>query len=102
MFKAKLKLQSGNLKIQYDCQAAILKVSLLKINRFLSIYASNLLLKFGPDIQSQIQVDSPETEESNFIIKIDTERKYLSLVFIWYQNYVAGVVICVNILPRNL
>ena len=57
MFKAKLKLESGNWKIQYGRQAAIVKVTLLKINSLLSIHTGNLLLKFGLDI--------PETEKSN-------------------------------------
>ena len=38
----------------------------------------------------------------NFIIKIGTDRKYSSWAFIWYQNCVAGVVICVKILSGNL
>ena len=54
MLKAELK--SGNWKIQYGFQAAILKVTLLKINRLLSIYTSNLQLKFGLDIQSQPEI----------------------------------------------
>ena len=63
-FNAKLKLESGNQKIQYGHQAAILKVKYLKINRLLSIHTSNVLLKFGLDIQSQTEVKSPETEKS--------------------------------------
>ena len=54
-FKAKLKLESGNQKIQYGHQAAILKVTYLKINRLLSIHTSNVLLKFERDIQSQTE-----------------------------------------------
>ena len=54
--KAKLKLESGNQKIQYGHQAAILKVTYLKINRLFSIHTSNVLLKFGLDIQSQTEV----------------------------------------------
>ena len=65
IFKAKLKLESGHWKIQYGHQAAILKVALLKNNRLLSIYTSNLLLKFGLDIQGRIKVKSLETEKSN-------------------------------------
>ena len=58
-FKAKLKLESGNRKIQYRRQAAILKVTLLKINRLLSIYTSDVALKFGLDIQSpKLKLDS--------------------------------------------
>ena len=56
MFKDKLKLESGNWKIQYGRQSAIVKVTLLKINRLLSIHTSNLLLKFGLHIQSQTKV----------------------------------------------
>ena len=43
-------------KIQYACQAAILKVTLLKINRLLHIYGSDTPVKFWPDIQSQTKV----------------------------------------------
>ena len=43
IFKAKLKLESGNQKIQYGCLAAILKLTLLKINRLLHIYISTVL-----------------------------------------------------------
>ena len=56
IFKAKLKLESGNQKIQYGCLAAILKLKFLKINRLLHIYISIVLLKFGVDIQSQTKV----------------------------------------------
>ena len=55
-FKAKLKLESGNQKIQYGHQAAILKVTYLKISRLLSIHTSNVLLEFGLDMQSQREV----------------------------------------------
>ena len=54
IFKAKLK--SGNQQIQYGCLAAILKLTLLKIDRLLHIYISIVLLKFGVDIQSQTKV----------------------------------------------
>ena len=64
IFKAKLKLESGNQKIQYGCLAAILKLTLLKINRLLHIYISIVLLKFRVDIQSQTKV-SLETKKSN-------------------------------------
>ena len=56
IFKAKLKLESGNQIIQYGCLVAILKLTLLKINRLLHIYMSIVLLKFGVDIQSQTKV----------------------------------------------
>ena len=56
IFKAKLKLESGNQKFQYGCLAAILKLTLLKINRLLHIYKSIVPLKFGVDIQSQTKV----------------------------------------------
>ena len=56
IFKAKLKLESGNQKFQYGCLAAILKLTLLKINRLLHIYISIVPLKFLVDIQSKIKV----------------------------------------------
>ena len=67
--KAKLKLQSGNQKIQHGHQAAILKVTYLEINRILSIHTSNVLLKFGLDIQKQTEVKRPETEKSNMVAR---------------------------------
>ena len=45
-----------NQKIQYGHQAAILKMTLLKINRILPIYISIVPLKFEVDIQSQNKV----------------------------------------------
>ena len=45
-----------NQKIQYGRQAAILKVTSLKINRLLPIYLSIVPLKFAVDIQSQTKV----------------------------------------------
>ena len=56
IFEAKLKLKSGNQKIQYGCLVAILKLTLLKINRLLHIYISIVLLMFGVDIQGQTKV----------------------------------------------
>ena len=56
MFKAKLKLEYENWKIQYGHPVAISKVTSLKTNRLLSIYTSNVLLKLGLDIQSQTKV----------------------------------------------
>ena len=65
IFKAKLKLESGNQKIQYGCLAAILKLTLLKINRLLHIYISIVLLKFGVDNQSQTKVRVWKPKKSN-------------------------------------
>ena len=56
IFKAKLKFESGNPKFQYGCLVAILKLTLLKIDRLLHIYISIVPLKFGVDIQSQTKV----------------------------------------------
>ena len=42
IFKAKLKLESGNLRIQDGRQAAILRVTSLKINRLLPIATNNM------------------------------------------------------------
>ena len=65
IFKAKLKLESGKQKIQYGCLVAILKLTLLKINRILHIYISIVLLKFGVDIQSQTKVRVWKPKKSN-------------------------------------
>ena len=46
----KLKLESGNQRIQYGHQTAILKAMSLKINRPLLIYISIVPVKFGVNI----------------------------------------------------
>ena len=56
IFKAKLKLESGNQKIQYGCQAAILKLTWMKIIRLLPKHISIVPLKFGVDIHSQTNI----------------------------------------------
>ena len=53
IFKAKVKLESGNQKIQYGCQAAILKVTSLKINRLLSMATIYMHIKFEIEIPKQ-------------------------------------------------
>ena len=56
IFKAKLKLESRNQKIQYGHQVAILKMMSLNINRLLPIYRSIGPLKFRVHIQIQTKV----------------------------------------------
>ena len=53
IFKAKLKLESGNQKIHYGCQAAILKLMLHKINRLLPMATINMHMKFEIEIPKQ-------------------------------------------------
>ena len=53
IFKAKLKLKCGNQKIQHGCQAAILKVTSLKINRLLPMTTINMHMKFEIEIPKQ-------------------------------------------------
>ena len=53
IFKAKVKLESGNQKIQYGRQAAILKVTLLKINRLLPMATINMHMKFEIEIPKE-------------------------------------------------
>ena len=53
ILKAKLKLESGNQKIQYGRQAAILKVTSLKINRPLPMTTINMHMKFEIEIPKQ-------------------------------------------------
>ena len=78
IFKANLKLESGNRQIQYGHQAAILKVTLLKINRLLPIYTSIVPQKFGVDIQSQtnVRVWKPKIQDGcQAVILIATSLK---------------------------
>ena len=56
LWKTMPPTESRNRKIQYGHQAAILKMTLLKINRLLPIYVSTVPLKFEVDIQSQSEV----------------------------------------------
>ena len=53
IFKAKVKLESGNQKIQYGRQWAILKVTSLKINRLLPMATINMHMKFEIEIPKQ-------------------------------------------------
>ena len=53
IFKAKVKLKSGNQKIQYGRQAAILKVTSLKINRLLPMATINMHMKFEIEIPQE-------------------------------------------------
>ena len=64
MFKSKLKLETGNWKIPYGWQAAILKVTWLKIKRLSPIHTSDVQVRFGLDIQSQtkIKVRKPKNQ----------------------------------------
>ena len=73
IFEAKLKLESGNQNIQYGHQAAILKVTSLKINRLLSMTTINMHMKFEIEIPKQTwltlwkpcHLQSPETKKYN-------------------------------------
>ena len=56
ILKAKLKLESGNWKIQYGRQAAILNVTSHKINRLLPIATHNMHMKFESEIPKQTWV----------------------------------------------
>ena len=53
IFKAKVKLESRNQKIQYGRQAAILKLTSLKINRLLPMTTINMHMKFEIEITKQ-------------------------------------------------
>ena len=56
IFKAKQKLESGSRKIQDGHQAAILKVTSLKINRLLPMATKNMHMKFQIEILKQTWV----------------------------------------------
>ena len=53
ILKAKLKLESGNQTIRYGRQAAILKVTSLKINRLLPMAIINMHMGFESEIPKQ-------------------------------------------------
>ena len=53
VFDAKLNLESGNQKVKYSRPAAILKLSLLQINRLLSTATNNIYKKFEVEIPKQ-------------------------------------------------
>ena len=53
IFEVKLKLESGNQKIQYGHQAAILKVTSLKIDMLLPMATLNIHMKFEIEIPKQ-------------------------------------------------
>ena len=53
IFKAKVKSQSGNRNIQNGQQAAILKVTSLKIHRVLPISTNNMHMRFENEILKQ-------------------------------------------------
>ena len=72
-FKANLKLESGNQKMQYGHQAAILKVTSLKIKGLLPMTTISMHMKFEIEIPKQTwltlrkpcHLQRPETEKSN-------------------------------------
>ena len=53
IFKVKVKLKSGNQKTQYGRQAAILKVTLMKINGLLPMATINMHMKLEIEIPEQ-------------------------------------------------
>ena len=53
VFDAKLNLESGNQKVKYSRQAAIMKLSLLQINRLLSTATNDIYKKFEAEIPKQ-------------------------------------------------
>ena len=65
------QLQSPDTKkIQYGFQAAILKVTMLKINRLLPIHTGDVPVKFGLDIQSQTKVRVIQYDCQAAILKV--------------------------------
>ena len=54
--QSQTEVRVRKLKTQYGNQAAILKVTCLKIDRLLSIYTDNVLPKLGLNIQRQTKV----------------------------------------------
>ena len=69
MLKIKLRLESWNWKIQYGCQAAIWIVTLLKINKLLSIATNNTHMEFENGIPKQTWVRLQKT------CRLQTDRR---------------------------
>ena len=67
--------ESRYCKIQYGRQVAILKVTLLKINRLLPIHASDVPLKFELDIQSEtkVRVRKPKIQYSLQVANFESD-----------------------------
>ena len=96
IFKAKLKLESGNQKIQYGHQADILKLTSLKINRLLPIYISTVPLKFGLDIQSQTKVKVRKQSYHLSYVKKKTRHERCFLISLRTFRGSNGVRSCVG------
>ena len=77
--KAKLKLQFRNQKIQYGCQAPILKVTLLLINRLLPIATNNMHMKFETENSKQTPETMLRTESRNRKIQYGHQAAILKM-----------------------
>ena len=78
IFKAKIKLESGNRKIQHGCQVAILKVTSLKINRLLPTDTNTRIWNFKLKFQSKFELRS-----GNHVVY----RRQLHWVGVWISNF---------------
>ena len=87
IFEAKLKLESGNWKIQYGCQAAILKVTSLKINRLLAIATNNMHTKFEIEIPRQTRVTLRKPCRLHMDRQTDRRTRWIQYIFHCMPSY---------------
>ena len=90
IFKAKPKFQSRNWKIQCGCQAAILKVTYLKINKLWSMATNKMRMKiwnWNSKANSSYALETMQPTEYRYW-KIQYDRLGLaSLTLSWDKNW---------------
>ena len=99
IFKAKQKLESRNRKIQDGRQAAILKVTSLKINRLLPMATNNMHMKFEIEIAKQIWVTLRKPSRLQTDGQTDRQTDGQGDSSIPPTNFIGGGI---NICSRNL
>ena len=101
IFKAKQKLESGNRKIQDGHQAAILKVTLLKINRLLSMATNYMHMKFQIEIPKQtwvtlqkpcrLQMDGQTDRQTDKVIPVYPATNFVGRGYYEYTSKYAAL-----------
>ena len=117
IFEAKLKLESGNWKIQYGRQAAILKVTSLKINRLLAIATNYMHMKFEIEIPRQtrvmlrkpyrLQTDGQTDRQTDKVNPVYPATNFVGRGYMisqyWFRQWLGAVrheaITCINIVP---
>ena len=102
VFKAKLKLESGNWKIQFVCQA-VLKVTSLKINRLPPIATNNMLMKlFVIDIamQTWVTLRRADQQGESSMMKILNYVNANYMTNLW-RSFLSHRNVCFNMIHEN-